>query len=737
MIGRWLVRVAAVLACAAPLAVPAPAPAAPGVRCAHVPAPHCPSVAGLSAGGNHTCAFHNNTLTCWGYDGSGATGGGSVGLTMPPVSVVTTGALSGVTLSAVSAGRDHTCALSDAGAAYCWGDNTDGQLGDGASGTTENTPVAVDTGGALGGVRLIAVSAGDDHTCALSDAGAAYCWGAGGNGRLGDGTGVPRDSPVAVSPPGATLVAISAGGEHTCALSNTGAAYCWGADGSGQLGDGGSNTDALAPVAVASGAVLRQVTAGAEHTCALSDAGAAYCWGAGGNGRLGDGTSTERQSPVAVTMAGGTVLAMVSAGTGHTCAFSTASVVYCWGANGAGQLGDGTTTDRPAPVATDATGELSGVDLAGIATGTVHSCVLSTDDQSYCWGSDADQQLGDGTGEDQRTPARVRPGPPSGVAATAYDGALDVSWVEPLGLYGGTLDRYTATTDPGGSSCVALSGTGCWISGLANGTPYTVSVVAGTTVGDSVAAVAAEQATPVALPGPATGVSAAPGDGELFVSWTPPADPGTGTLTGYTAFADPGGEACESTVETHCTISGLDNGTEYFVTVVTHGTLGDSPDSTPAGPVTPRLPTVALPPLVPAANGSLASSSGTVFGSTRSTTLTGAGFAPGTPVLVGIYSQPRRLAVTTADSTGRFRVRITIPDGYSGTHTLVAVGLAASHRQRVLTLRITIEGSDDLAETGSGSTLLIATVVMALGLLAAGLIAVACLPRPSRPPQLH
>jgi hypothetical protein len=349
--------------------------------------------------------------------------------------------------------------------------------------------------------------------------------------------------------------------------------------------------------------------------------------------------------------------------------------------------------------------------------------VLSTTDRTYCWGADADQQLGDGTGEDQHTAAPVRPGPPSGVAATADDGALDVSWLAPLGLYGGTLVRYRATATPGGHTCTATSGTTCWIGGLDNGTPYSVSVVTETTVGNSVPATAAEPATPFALPDPPTGVTAAAGDGEVAVSWTAPHALGTGTLTGYTAFADPGGASCSSTADTQCTITGLDNGTGYIVTVVTHTTAGDSDDSEPSDPVTPSLPTVALPPLVPAANGSLHSSTGTVFtASARSTTLTGAGFAPGTTVLVGIYSQPRRLAASTADGAGRFRVRITVPDGYAGTHTLVAVGLAPSHRQRSLTLRITV-AADDLAETGSASV--VAAAVMALGLLAAGVVLVA------------
>src|SRR5581483_11912573 len=145
---------------------------------------------------------------------------------------------------------------------------------------------------------------------------------------------------------------------------------------------------------------------------------------------------------------------------------------------------------------------------------------------------------------------------------------------------------------------------------------------------------------------------------------------------------------------------------------------GDSVDSDPSNLVTPRLPAVALPPLVPVPNGPLHSSAGTVFTDTaRTTTLSGDGFLPGSPVLIGLYSQPRQLAATRADRSGHFSVQVTVPVGYAGGHTLLAVGLATDHRQRVLTLPVTITG-DGLADTGS--PLVVALVVMGLGLLAAG-----------------
>lgn len=694
---RRLVGLAAVLACVAPPAMPALA------------SPPVPT--GLAVGGNHSCAFHLAALICWGYDGNGAVGGGLAGLDMPPVTVDTSGALSGVTLTQVTAGRDHTCALSATGRAYCWGDNTFGQLGNGDPGTGQVTPVPV----GQGGVTFTAISAGGDHTCGLTGAGAAYCWGANDSGQLGDGSTSERDVPTVVSL-GVALTAIGTGDDHTCGLTATGAAYCWGGNDSGQLGDGSTSQRSLPVlVSLAGGVVLTAISAGGDHTCGLTAVGGAYCWGANDSGQLGDGTTSQRTVPVLVST--GAAFTAVSAGEDHTCALTFAGAAYCWGANDRGQVGDGTANDRHAPVAVP----LPGVTLHAIATGTAHSCGLSTLDRTYCWGWNADQQLGDGTGADQSTPVAVRPGPPIGVAGTAGDHSVEVTWVAPLGLYGGALTGYTATANPGGRACTTTGATDCVISGLDNGTPYLVSVVAQTTAGDSVPVSSTEPATPFTPPDPPTAVAATAGDGEIFVSWTAPASLGSGTLTGYTATSDPDGAQCSSTVDTQCVITGLDNGVEYTVTVVTHSTVGDSFDSDPSNPVTPNLPAVVLPPVLPAANGAMQSSAGTYFTeASRDTTLTGTGFDPGTGVLIGIYSSPQRLASATADRSGRFSARITIPDGYSGSHTLVAVGLAPTHRQRALLLRIRVAAPTTLADTGTA--LIIALLVIGTGLMVAGAV---------------
>src|SRR5439155_23888382 len=195
-------------------------------------------------------------------------------------------------------------------------------------------PVAV-----AGGLRFTAVTAGDSHSCGLTASGAAYCWGYNGSysgfGPLGDGSVTPRSVPVAVTGD-LTFSSVSPGREHTCGLTATGSAYCWGAG--GLLGDGSSVGSAV-PVAVTGGLTFSALSAGASRTCGLTATGAAYCWGAG---PLGDGSSAGSTVPGAAGR-GGTFIA-ITAGrfdAGYTCGVNTSGTAYCWGEGGHGELGNG------------------------------------------------------------------------------------------------------------------------------------------------------------------------------------------------------------------------------------------------------------------------------------------------------------------------------------------------------------------------------------------------------------
>src|SRR2546426_6866748 len=193
----------------------------------------------------------------------------------------------------------------------------------------------------------IAVS---EHSCAITRGGALQCWGDNANGQLGDGTTTGSARPVAVKGLAAGVTAIAAGDRYTCALTTPGGVSCWGYNEFGQLGNG-TTSDSASPVDVtglASG--ISAIAARGEHTCALTVAGGVKCWGADINGQLGDGTTTNSPTPVDVVGLATGITAIATGGE-HTCALTTDGAVKCWGWNAAGQLGDGTTTDRSSPVA--------------------------------------------------------------------------------------------------------------------------------------------------------------------------------------------------------------------------------------------------------------------------------------------------------------------------------------------------------------------------------------------------
>jgi alpha-tubulin suppressor-like RCC1 family protein len=245
----------------------------------------------------------------------------------------------------ISANAQYTCALTGAGGVECWGFNMRGQLGNGST-ADSSTPVPVS--GLESGV--IAISTGDYHACALTSAAAVECWGADEAGQLGDGKTKDRSTPVEVAGLSSSVTAISAGYQHTCALTSAGGVECWGANDFGTLGNG-TTDDSSSPVEVAglpSG--ITAISAGDYHTCALTSAGGVMCWGANDYGQLGDGTSTSASAAVAVVGLDSGVTA-ISAGFQYTCALTSAGDVMCWGINDYGQLGDGTTESSATPVA--------------------------------------------------------------------------------------------------------------------------------------------------------------------------------------------------------------------------------------------------------------------------------------------------------------------------------------------------------------------------------------------------
>jgi len=357
----------------------------------------------LSAHGNTSCAVVAGGLNCWGWNSQGQVGEGTLSNRLVPTGV--SGLSSGV--AAVGGGYLHTCAITTGGAAKCWGDNDYGQVGDGT--TTDRYSPAPVSGLASG---VAAIEGGQYHTCALTTGGGVKCWGDGAYYKLGNASVTPRTAPVDVTGLASGAVQVAPGWDYSCARTTAGGVQCWGHDANGSLGDNYAQARS-APVAVPElSAGTLSVAAGLYHACAITAAGGVKCWGDNSVGQLGIGTNAWTVHPTDVTGLASGVVAL-AAGSYHTCALTTAGAMKCWGSNGAGQLGDDSTTTRyaPAPVS----GLASGV--TAIAAHYAHTCAVVAG-AVKCWGNNEHGQLGDGTTTNQRVPVNVS-GLTSGATAVA------------------------------------------------------------------------------------------------------------------------------------------------------------------------------------------------------------------------------------------------------------------------------------------------------------------------------
>ncbi|MEO8477207.1 MAG: chromosome condensation regulator RCC1 [Actinomycetota bacterium] len=362
-----------------------------GAGSALVAAAASPSVAySISSGFGQTCAVTgpNSAAKCWGRNDYGELGTGNTTSSLTPVGV------SGLSskVAAVSAGGSRSCALSTSGGLKCWGTSP----GNGVS----SSLIPVSVNGLASGVR--SVSAGGTFTCAVTTAGEVRCWGSGTLGQLGDG--LLTSSSVPVTPTGLSsgIAAVSVGAQHACALTTAGGVRCWGWNNYGETGDPSGATSTPTPIDVAG--LPSDVTAvfvGGYHSCAVTSTGGAWCWGENQVGQLGDGTTTDRATPAPVSGISG--VTSMTGGTYHTCALTTGGAARCWGSNNSGQLGDGSMVDRWLPV--PVVGLSSGV--VQISGGRFHTCSVDGAGRAKCWGHNLWGQLGDGTTTWRRTPVGV------------------------------------------------------------------------------------------------------------------------------------------------------------------------------------------------------------------------------------------------------------------------------------------------------------------------------------------
>jgi len=363
----------------------------------------------VAMGDNFTCGLYEFKAFCWGLNGSGQLGEAGPGTSVEPLAVNTTGVLAGKTIKMIAAGGNHACAIASDDLVYCWGSGSEGQLGNGSN-ANSSVPVAVSRAGVLSGKTILSVTAGSNHTCAIASDGFAYCWGLNTNGQLGNNNTTTTNIPVAVlrtsgSLSGVTVKSLSAGGSQTCAVTSLDTAACWGQNTDGQLGNN-SITQRSFPVdvntsGVLAGLTIKSISTGKYHTCAIASNDKAYCWGLNTNSGLGNGNTTRSLIPVAVNTNGELLnknLKTITVGQYFTCVIASDNNAYCWGYGGNGNLGNGsnsTTNTSVVPVTTS--GALAGKTLKYITTASINvyaTCVIASDDQLYCFGANANKQLG-------------------------------------------------------------------------------------------------------------------------------------------------------------------------------------------------------------------------------------------------------------------------------------------------------------------------------------------------------
>lgn len=383
----------------------------------------------MVAGRAHTCVLTGERkVRCWGDNAYGQLGyGNTQDIGDAPTRLPYTAgdvALGPEPVVQLAAGSDHTCALLESGVVSCWGRNDFGQLGYGRTDNlADGEPVTSFGYVTLGGLAT-RIAAGGDHTCAVLVGGAVRCWGYNVYGQLGYGnTDDIGDDETVYSAgnvdlgAGVVVKELALGEYHTCALTNAGAVKCWGANYYGQLGYGhtlslGDNEQLTTLENVSLTGPARKISAGTYHTCAVTETGAARCWGYGGSGVLGrylgansawgdEPWELPSSLPADISVGGG--VADMVAGSFHACALLNNGSLKCWGNNGHGQLGDGSGNTVYDPLETPI--DLDGVSVYQVAAGAYHTCALRANGTARCWGLGSEGQLGRGSTDVRYTPA--------------------------------------------------------------------------------------------------------------------------------------------------------------------------------------------------------------------------------------------------------------------------------------------------------------------------------------------
>ena len=561
----------------------------------------------VSAGYGSTCAVSSvGGLYCWGENNLGQLANGTTNQSSVPTTAVTGQKAADDTWLSVDAGSAFACGISSSRSLYCWGYASSGRLGNDVTSGSFDNPRSVSVPG-----PWKQVATGYSHACAIAMDDSTYCWGNNSAGQVGDGTTAQRARPTLINTSRLqagevfTQLAID---DSSCGLTSSGRILCWGPNALGQLGDG-SLTSSLVPTPIATplgsatAPTYVQVTFGSQFACGLAVSGAAYCWGINNLGQLGDGTLVNRKSPVPSVGGPYTALAagtksvtaiqlpptlpaapvLTSASTTQT----TATISFTPGDDGRSPIGnyeyqlDGgawialTPADATSPIsignlnpATNYTVSLRAVNGvgAGASSNTLNFTTLPTPPPP---------------------PIPVTPpGIPVGVTAAPGDSSATVRWSPPGELGTPPVVGYQVEATEGGVVCTTTRQT-CTIDGLVNGREFAFRVRA---LSDSALGSWSAWTTPVKpgrVPSAPQSVVAVAGDDTALVAWQPSLDDGGAPIVSYTVSSAPGDAQC-TVVTTSCVVTGLTNGTTYTFTVIATNPVGSSSASAPSNAVTPR-----------------------------------------------------------------------------------------------------------------------------------------------------
>ena len=567
----------------------------------------------------------------WGVNGEGELGYGTPnynGDDSVPGQVLN-GANATGAWSLVTANQMVTCGLAPDGSAYCWGDNSDGQLGNGTN-DDDSRPAAV-VAGPDGPASWLTLDAGYAYVCGIGMNQSAYCWGYNDVGQLGMGTIYGDDSLPALVLDGANASgswsAISAGDQTTCGLDALGHAYCWGDNSDGQLGNGTDGTyDDSVPTAVLPGAntlgTWSMVSVAEYHACGIAPDGRGYCWGSGSSGTLGTGSYASDSEPAAIASGGGLpeTWRAISAYGPITCGIGNDDSAYCWGQSSYGQLGPsipiGDDTNVPVHI------DLPGDPVVKTIAVSQESVCATTADSVYCWGGNSYGQLGIGvvssvspwaiaTPQLVTSPLLAGLGPvsvslgyfnafllagPAPTLSSLSPTSGAVSGGTPVTLAGSHLSGTTSVTFDGAMATItARSSTQVSVTtppGAAGAVDVTVTTPAGSatlagafTYGGSPTP---PGPTPGTVPSPPWSPQATAGAGSATVTWLAPADAGAFPVSTYQVSAHPGAGSCLANAPARtCTVPDLIAGTAYTFTVRALNGAGWSPSSASSNEVTP------------------------------------------------------------------------------------------------------------------------------------------------------